>query len=271
MLKRIISGVVAAIILIAVLFMHTYVIRIALSGVLLLCMFEALRCFGLEKKKPLAFIGIFASVIMPFMDIIGMQFFAPLFFIILALLCFSTIFGYKNISVQDISSMSFITLLIPFALSHLMYIRSLEMGAYYIWLPLLGAFGADTGAYFIGCAIRGKKLCEALSPKKTVAGSVGAFIGSVVAFAIYLVILKFIAGIQVRYIPYFVISIICGGLSQIGDLTASSLKRANNIKDFGKIMPGHGGMLDRVDSLSLIAPFVYYVLTVVSQNIFYLN
>lgn len=269
MLKRTISGVVAAVILIAILFMHTYVIRIALTAILLLCMFEALRCFGMEKKRFLVFTGVFASVIMPFMDIIGFNYIAPVFAICLMLLSFSAIFGYKTVSVSDISSLSFLILLIPFGLSHLIYIRALDMGVYYIWLPILGAFGADIGAYFIGCGVGGKKLCEALSPKKTVAGSIGAFIGSVVAFVIYAIIIKLISDIQINYILYFLVAIICGGISQIGDLTASSLKRANNIKDFGKIMPGHGGMLDRVDSLCLISPFVYYVLTLIPYNIFY--
>ncbi len=269
MLKRTISGVVAAIILIVLLFTHTFVIRIALTALLLLCMFEALRCFGLEKKKMLSFTAVFASVILPFMDIIGFNYMAPLFSICLMLLCFSAIFGYKTVSVQDISVLSFLVLFIPFGLSHLIYIRSLDMGVYYIWLPILGAFGADIGAYFIGCSVGGKKLCEALSPKKTVAGSVGAFIGSVAAFGIYLIILNAISDIQINYVLYFLVALICGGLSQIGDLTASSLKRANNIKDFGKIMPGHGGMLDRVDSLCLIAPFVYYAITLIPYNIFY--
>ena len=83
MLKRTISGVVAAVILIAILFMHTYVIRIALTAILLLCMFEALRCFGMEKKRFLVFTGVFASVIMPFMDIIGFNYIAPVFAICL--------------------------------------------------------------------------------------------------------------------------------------------------------------------------------------------
>ncbi len=268
MIKRTVSGIIAAIILILVLFLHNNVIRIALTAIILLCMFEALRCFSVEKKKSLIFTGVFAAVIMPFMDMIGFEFMAPVFFICLALLCFSAIFGYKNVSVQDISAVSLLILFIPFALSHLIYLKALDLGAYYIWLPLLGAFGADIGAYFIGCSVGGKKLCEALSPKKTVAGSIGAFIGSIAAFFIYSLILKAISDIQINYAAYYIIAVICGGLSQIGDLTASSLKRANNIKDFGKIMPGHGGMLDRVDSLSLIAPFVYYTITLISQNIF---
>lgn len=268
MKTRIISGVVAAIILIAVLlFTDILVVRIALAAILTGCIYEALKCFSLEKNIPFVCLGAFLSVVMPFIDMIGFSYMMPILFLSVAVICFSLIFGYKTTTVSRASSMAFLVLLIPFCLSHLIYLRALSLGKFYIWLPILGAFGADIGAYFIGCGIGGRKLCEALSPKKTVAGSVGAFIGSVVAFLIYSFIIKAISDVQINYPVYFLIAVLCGGLSQIGDLTASSLKRANNIKDFGKIMPGHGGIFDRVDSLILIAPVIYYIVTLVPESL----
>ena len=143
------------------------------------------------------------------------------------------------------------------------------MGEFYIWLPIIGAFIPDIFAYFIGRFFGKKKLCEDISPKKTVAGSVGGFLGAIVGFFVYSLILKYFFGISVSYVPYYIIAVLCGGLSQIGDLTASVLKRANNVKDFGKIMPGHGGFLDRVDSMIFVSPMIYYAIVLYCNNLLF--
>ncbi len=276
MKQRIISGIVAAIILICLLLTPVFVIKTAVAVVLLGCMYEALKCFSMDKEPVFLFVGGLSCIVMPFLgnDILkylsgNVNYIGAFLGLFVVLMCVGLVFGHKKITVEKMGIFAFLLLLIPFCLSHLSYIRQLDMGAFYIWLPILGAFVPDIGAYFVGRFFGHKKLCEEISPKKTVAGSIGGFVGAFFGFFVYSLVLKFVFDISVSYIPYYIIAILCGGLSQIGDLTASMLKRANNVKDFGKIMPGHGGFLDRVDSMIFISPVIYYIITVFCNNLFF--
>lgn len=149
-----------------------------------------------------------------------------------------------------------------FLLSHIYLIREYTYGKLFVWLAFIAAFGCDTGAYFTGVAFGKHKLVPALSPKKTIEGSVGGIVTATVLALIY--------GQWIS--QYFVLEgvnilLLCGltgffgsFLAQIGDLAASAMKRLTGIKDFGKLIPGHGGVLDRFDSVILTAPAVYYIM-----------
>ncbi len=127
--------------------------------------------------------------------------------------------------------------------------------------PLLG----DTFAYFIGSFFGKRKLCPHISPNKTIAGSVGGVIGGITAGIIIFYMEPLISSIWVGSIPdltiisFVILGLLCGILGQIGDLFASCIKRWCDIKDFGSIFPGHGGMMDRVDSVLMCAPLVFMV------------
>ena len=126
-------------------------------------------------------------------------------------------------------------------------------GARWVFLTLTFAWLADTGGYFFGRFLGKTKLYEAVSPKKTRAGFVGAIVGSTAgALAAHFGYLKVLP-----LVPALVLGIACGALGQLGDLVESLLKRSTGIKDSGSIVPGHGGMLDRIDALLIVAPIVY--------------
>jgi phosphatidate cytidylyltransferase len=129
-------------------------------------------------------------------------------------------------------------------------------GAVVILMLLIAWFG-DTGGYFAGRFIGGKKLYEAVSPKKTWAGSIGGIAGSIGAA----VLLKLVALDELTWIDVLLIAIPGGMLGQMGDLAESLLKRSVGVKDSGALLPGHGGMLDRIDAVLFIAPYVYLYLT----------
>jgi phosphatidate cytidylyltransferase len=106
-------------------------------------------------------------------------------------------------------------------------------------------------------ALGKRKLIPAVSPNKTVEGSISGVIGAVAALCLY----GFLVGRNISYVPYFhyiIMGILCGIISQVGDLTASTIKRYTKIKDYGNIIPGHGGVLDRFDSVLLVAPTIYF-------------
>lgn len=127
-----------------------------------------------------------------------------------------------------------------------------------VWLIFLTAFGTDIMAYFTGYAIGKHKLCPTISPKKTIEGSIGGILGSVLLCGLFGHFV--IPGLLLHCI---IIGVLGGVISQFGDLTASIFKRKMGIKDYGNLIPGHGGILDRFDSVLFTAPMVYYYIMLV--------
>ena len=123
----------------------------------------------------------------------------------------------------------------------------------------------DSCAYFTGKAIGGRKLCPTISPKKTVSGAIGGVIGCGLSFILFGVIVnlffsRHLNGNQLSLWLLFVLGLVSAVISEIGDLVASMIKRQYNIKDFGTLLPGHGGILDRCDSIILVAPTIFLFL-----------
>lgn len=127
-----------------------------------------------------------------------------------------------------------------------------------VWFIVLTAFGTDIFAYFTGFLIGKHKLCPKISPKKTIEGAVGGAVGSVLLCVLFSVIFM-----KENLVGAAILGLLGGIIAQFGDLTASIFKRHMGIKDYGNLIPGHGGVLDRVDSILFTAPLVYYVLTLV--------
>ena len=155
----------------------------------------------------------------------------------------------QDIKTEDIGITILGMFYVPFLLSN---ISNLD-GSIYIWLIFIISFGTDTFAYIAGNLFGKNKLSPNISPKKTVEGSIGGIMGSTllaIIFALY-----FQLGSIWKII---ILAITCSILSQLGDLVASKIKRSTGIKDFGNIMPGHGGVLDRFDSIIFTAPVIYY-------------
>ncbi len=155
----------------------------------------------------------------------------------------------KNIDLAGISLTVFGVLYIPFLLFHVYLLDKTD----YIWLIFIIAFGTDTFAYIAGNLFGKHKLCPTLSPKKTIEGSIGGIVGSLILTIIY----SMYIGINISW-HLILLSVIVSGMCQLGDLAASKIKRMAGIKDYGFIMPGHGGVLDRFDSIIVCAPLIYY-------------
>ncbi|MCL2437117.1 MAG: phosphatidate cytidylyltransferase, partial [Clostridiales bacterium] len=127
-----------------------------------------------------------------------------------------------------------------------------------VWLIFLTAFGTDVMAYFTGYVFGKHKLCPTISPKKTIEGAIGGVLGSVILCGIFGYFFAYEAFWPNMFIHCMVIGALGGVVSQFGDLTASVFKRKMGIKDYGNLIPGHGGVLDRFDSVLFTAPLVYY-------------
>ena len=145
-------------------------------------------------------------------------------------------------------------------LSYVYQIRSLDNGVYLAFLVFICSWGCDTYAYCVGKLIGKHKMSPKLSPKKSIEGAVGGVVGTALLTALYAYIFHLKMGIASQQIILLaVIAAIAGLISMVGDLTASAIKRNYDIKDYGHFIPGHGGIMDRFDSMIITAPIIFYL------------
>lgn len=176
------------------------------------------------------------------------------FWIYFALLFCELLAAHAKLSFQSVCISAFAGVVIPFCLSSLVRILILESGKYYLMVAFILAFTADSGAYFAGRAFGKHKLAPVISPKKTVEGAIGGILSAILFMLAYGLVLR-LAFDQTFHYGYAAIYGALGSVGSIlGDLTFSVIKRQVGIKDYGKLLPGHGGILDRFDSMIIVGP-----------------
>ena len=177
------------------------------------------------------------------------------------ILFISIIVSKMKIGFNDITVELFGIIYIIGFTAFLPVIYSINNGKFLIMYVLLSAWGSDTFAYAIGRRF-GKHKLSIISPKKSVEGSIAGIMGAAIICLIYTIIINKLQNFGINYIYITLTAMALSILSQIGDLAASSIKRHVEIKDFGNLLPGHGGMLDRIDSMIFIAPFAYLIFSI---------
>lgn len=223
----------------------------------LMGLYEFYKATNLLKHPSLCVLGFLATV-----------YFSATWFINISIIPFALwytaclflilIFSNNKISLDKLSISLFGAIYIPYLLNHIVGLRRLHGGEYYIWLIIVSAFLTDTCAYFIGKAIGKHKLCPMLSPNKTIEGAIGGVIGCGLACMLVGYIIKSNFSVDVNFLKLFILGLICSVGAQLGDISASCIKRQFNIKDYGNLFPGHGGVMDRCDSILFVAPLMLY-------------
>lgn len=175
-----------------------------------------------------------------------------------AFLMIYMIFNHDKIGFGDIAEIFFATMYVSALFAYVILIRKLNVGNFAIWIIFITAWLSDTAAFAVGRRFGANKLIPEVSPKKTVEGAIGGLAGSLVFNIIFGLICSDVFGCTVNYLALSILAIVAGVMSQLGDLTASCIKREHGIKDFSNLLPGHGGVLDRFDSVLFVAPVVYY-------------
>ena len=168
------------------------------------------------------------------------------------------LFKINERNLEDALSTAFGIFYVVFLSYHVYLVDTCGEYSPMIWLIFLSAYGCDIMAYFSGSALGKHKLCPEISPKKSVEGAVGGFLGSIIFCAVFA---HFV--MPENMIHCIIIAAIGGIIAQFGDLSASVFKRKMGIKDYGNLIPGHGGVMDRVDSILFTAPLVYYYINIV--------
>ena len=169
---------------------------------------------------------------------------------------------FPKYNATQVSAAFFSFLYAPVMLAFTYLTRGLPQGLYLVWLILISAWGCDTGAYVVGVLIGKKKIFPNLSPKKSLEGCIGGVVGTVIIAGLYGYFFVEATFPDKKVAP--LIAVICGFgaiCSMVGDLAASAIKRNFGIKDYGNLIPGHGGIMDRFDSMIVTAPLVYFLAT----------
>lgn len=180
--------------------------------------------------------------------------------VVFIMLCIPVIDVKYNFVDIAVSLLGFFYIAVFF--SFIVLVNFKTYGNYLIWLIFISSWLCDTTAYYVGRYLGKNKLCPKVSPKKTIEGSIGGLLGSALACGIFGFIIKTF-GVNIPLIHFFIIGLICGVFCQFGDLAASSIKRYVNVKDYSNLIPGHGGILDRFDSILFASVVVYYYITFV--------
>ncbi len=270
MKQRLITAAVGFAVLIPVLlFSDTIVLPIALALFAAIGVWEMLGCIGLRKRLDVLIPSLLASAALPFsaryvteyvgtisytLAIIGVVMFVYMYY----LLCDSVVSKGK-LSVLDSSLVFLTTLYITIGFTSIVLLRDLPHGNLMILLVFIGAWVTDGAAYFVGRAFGKHKLIPDVSPKKTIEGAVGGSVFCALAFVVFGLAAGKLTASTANVIETIIAGLIVSVISQFGDLIASLIKRHYGIKDYGKLFPGHGGVMDRFDSIIAIAPFLLMI------------
>lgn len=260
MLTRIITSVVALAVFFAVIFSGVVPLMIAIAIVIMAMLYETLS--AMTKSGALKVCGYLSGILIMAGTYFGMTEQALALTVLIAM--FFLVFLHGRVEFREVFSVVFMSVYIPLFMSYIPMLRK-DLGLGYMAFIFIIAWGSDTFAYFCGTFFGKHKLIPKVSPKKTVEGSVGALISVMILCMLYMLIMYKsghpLGGVKpdmLSYIKTGALGAVTAAVSQMGDLAASAIKRDTGIKDYGKIFPGHGGFMDRFDSVIFISPVVYY-------------
>lgn len=264
---RLISGIVLVLIALITVPMGGVVLFVTVGVISLIGISELYHVFQIHNKLLglVGYLGAAGYYLLLFFD--GQQW-TLLLLIGLFFLCMAVyVFSFPKYQTEQVMGAFFGMFYAGILLSFLYLTREMSDGLYLVWLIFLSSWGCDTSAYCVGILLGKHKMAPELSPKKTVEGGIGGVIGAGLLGLVYGVI--FSEQMDEFANPGLACAAICmiGALiSQVGDLAASAIKRNHGIKDYGKLIPGHGGIMDRFDSIIFTAPMIYYA-AMMLQNV----
>ena len=251
---RLISGIILVITAILTIRAGGYVLAATLMALSVIGLFELYRACGIAGGDPLPVTGAVAAFGWYVLLSFPAERFHMLYIIGVLLACMAVyVLTYPRYRAEQVMTAVFGFLYVPVLLSCIYLTRRTPNGHISVWLIFLAAWGADTCAYAVGMLIGKHKMAPVLSPKKSVEGGIGGVVGATALGALYAL------AMHQPVAEYAVICFFGSMLSMIGDLAASAIKRNVNIKDYGKLIPGHGGVLDRFDSILFTAPAIYFL------------
>ena len=271
-IKRTITGVITLPVLaIILIFSNTIIMDIFTAIIACISMYEYFHCFkSTNKANPSQYLGYIYCILIAFTHFVDERLLTSNLIAIipvsLVVLFAELVLSKGKKTVTDIAVTMLGICYIPLMLIYLSLVRDMELdhglnGKILIWFVLIASWGSDIFAYFIGRHF-GKHKLTAVSPNKTVEGAVAGVVGAILLGILFTILCNTIWGVGINYLLIGCIMAILSIVGQIGDLAASSIKRYCDIKDFSELIPGHGGMLDRIDSIIFVLPFAYILFSI---------
>lgn len=265
-LKRLVSGVLLLIAAVALLYYGNVPLLIAMAGISLIGQRELYRAIGIDHKGIAAIGYAMTAVYYTLLHFQGREYVAEMMVGALVVFMTAYVITFPEYKTEEITGAFFGMCYVSVLMSYVYLTRMHVDGIYTVWLILLSSWGCDTLAYCTGMLLGRHKMVPKLSPKKSWEGAVGGVLGAALLGLIY----GFLFRNRMTEImnPLLSCSVACAigaVISMIGDLAASAIKRNHGIKDFGSCIPGHGGILDRFDSVLFTAPAIFYALLLVGR------
>lgn len=269
--ERTISAVILVIAAFASILPGGIILAVVLYGISMVGFLELTRACGVRKdQKPntLEIVGLAAITCYYLVTYFVQDASYAVMVILLAMIAMMSVyvFGFPKYHANQVMDAYFSLIYAPVMLSFVLLTRQLDDGIYLVWMIFISSWISDTFAYLAGVMLGRHKLAPVLSPKKSVEGSVGGIVGAALFGALFGAYLDTTLGQE----QYVMILAVVGGvgsvISQVGDLAASAIKRNHEIKDYGNLIPGHGGIMDRFDSVIFTAPITYFLITLLMNG-----
>lgn len=262
-LTRIISALIGFPLVVLIMVIgNKHVISIGMAIIAILSMSEYLNAVS-KKANPIKWVSYLSCVLISLLGLVPTELYANVILaaipIILLLLFLQVIVTEMKTNFNDLVYTFVGIIYIAFCIGSMAMVRNLENGKILIWYIFWTGWATDVFAYAIGRRF-GKHKFSKVSPKKSIEGCVAGTIGAIIVALVYTYFINLYSSVDYSYIHIAVISLILSLVGQVGDFAASTIKRYVEIKDYSNLIPGHGGMLDRIDSIMFIAPFAYMLL-----------
>ena len=259
---RLLSGIVLVAVALLTIISGGYVLFFTLLGISLIGMQELYKVMKVREDhfNALEIAGYLGAVIYYVLMSLDFEKYGMMGVIIsFMMFMFVYVFTYPKFKADQVMPAFFGVVYVAVMLSFIYLTRNLPDGKFLVWLIFLSSWGCDTCAYCVGVLIGKHKMAPKLSPKKSIEGGIGGLAGAALLGALYALAINKWGGASAGVGEYALICFVGGIISMIGDLAASAIKRNHEIKDYGKLIPGHGGILDRFDSVIFTAPVIYYL------------
>lgn len=259
-ITRLLSGIVLVIVLLGTGILGGNVLWGFCLAISLIGLFEFYRVFKIEKS--LGIVGYIFAIVYYLALLFYKGHVNGALFLAIELMIAAGVYvlQYPKYNTEQVFASILGLLYLPMMLSYIYQIRITEDGLFSLWLIFLCSWGCDTCAYCVGVLFGKHKLAPVLSPKKSIEGAIGGVAGAALLGIIYGVVVNNYTVMENAPLYFAIICAVGAVISQFGDLIASGIKRQHSIKDYGKLIPGHGGILDRFDSVIFTAPLIYALL-----------
>ena len=266
--RLIVAAVFVPLLVIIIFFLPEYIFTVAVAVICVISTYEFLHATGHRGRERISIYSAFSAALIPvgvYFDVSALVFPAVLL-IMLCLLFVEAMKSFgkkKQLTFSQIAMILFGSVIIPYLLSSLIGLRKQPEGRLLVLLPMISAFVTDAGAYFSGLMFGKKPAFPLISPKKTVEGYAGGLVTGTAAVLLYGAVIILTTMHDVSFGALVLCGVVGAVVTELGDLAFSLIKREFEIKDYGRLLPGHGGILDRFDSMVFAAPVIWLLVSVI--------